>query len=64
METSVAIAQATRLRIATLQTAMKAERNGRAVTVDEAINRAFDRSDQLAAIITAAYPPPAPETGR
>lgn len=50
METSVTISKNLRRRIAELQAAMKAERNNRAVTVDEAISRAFDRSDQLTRI--------------
>jgi hypothetical protein len=58
METSVTITKATRLRIAGLQTAMKAEFGGRAVTVDEAINRALDRSADLAAYIRDNYPAP------
>jgi hypothetical protein len=55
VETTVAITEATRERIAGLQRAMRPEKGGRAVTVDEAINRALDRSDELARRIETEY---------
>lgn len=49
-ETTIAITRATRARLADLQAAMRAERGGRSVDADAALNRALDRSDQLARI--------------
>jgi hypothetical protein len=55
METTVTITRATRARIAELQQAMRPEKGGRPVNVDEAINRALDRSDELANRIKNEY---------
>ena len=52
METTVTITRETRERLAELQRALSAEKGGRAATVDEAINKAMDRSDELGRILT------------
>lgn len=49
-ETTIAITRATRSRLNELQEAMRAERGGRSVDADTALNRALDRSEQLARI--------------
>jgi len=55
METTVTITNATRKRIAEMQALIKEEKGGRAATVDEAINRWADRSDELARRIETEY---------
>lgn len=60
METTITITHHTRERLAALQAAMRAETGGRAVTADAALNRALDRSDQLAAYL-ARHPTGAPD---
>ena len=54
-DTTIVITRDTRARLAELQAAMRAERGGRAVDADAALNRALDRSDELARI-TRAHP--------